>query len=543
MEQAKNDVFISYRRDSGTHQAKALRAVLENLGYSVFIDTRKMGSGDFTKKLDEKIRESCNFVVVISKDCFPHKKEGTDYFLYEITLALKLGKNVIPVYYDGMSYESIQKYLLGIEDFNKQNYIIYHDDADEGSDNQLVSYLKTEKEVLNDRFISLSKERATVRKELVLIEKNKVNPKCPVCGASHSITMTYCNTCGYKFFDDLEKLAVDPIEQLQEDERLEKHKEIWLNCRSDENVAKLKQLLHETEMKLRNATEECNKLGKQLEEQFHTYNNEYEELKNQMRLRLDESELEHKQQEKKLKDQLQESETKRKGLEGQCIDLEKQLGVLKKQVNTSAFGYDSLEIPINDEVSFKMIRVEGGDMGTFYIGETQVTQAVWQAVMGENPSRFIGKDYPVECVSWNDICGKDGTGTDPNCFLFKLNQKTEKNFRLPKESEWEYAAKGGNKSGNYTYAGSNHIKEVAWYDWNSHNSTHSVKQKSPNELGVYDMSGNVWEWCEDLFSGSSRVLRGGSWDDGARSCRVLNWHFSGPGYRCNFIGFRLVLPQ
>ncbi len=514
----KYDVFISYRRESGTHQAKALRAVLENLGYSVFIDTRKMGSGDFTKKLDEKIRESCNFVVVISKECFPQKKEGTDYFLYEITLALKLGKNVIPVYYDGMSYESIQKYLLGIEDYNKQNYIIYHDDADEGSDNQLVSYLKTEKEVLNDRFISLSKERATVRKELVLIEKNKVNPKCPVCGASHSIAMTYCNTCSYKFFDDLEKLAVDPIEQIQEDERLEKHKEIWRNSRSDESVTELKQQLEE------------------------------------MRDLMHDSELEHKQQEMELNNQLQDSEVKRKELEKnreelkkQYEDLEKQLTAIKNNTKASAIYNKILEIPANKEVSFKMIRVEGGDTGTFYIGETQVTQAVWQAVMGKNPSyfKFKGLGNPVESISWNDICGKDGTGTNPDCFLYKLNQKTGKNFRLPKEKEWEYAAKGGNKSNNYIYAGSNDIDKVAWYDGNSNHSTHTVKRLSPNELGIYDMSGNVWEWCEDLYepSSSPRLFLGGSWFNGEWDCRVSGRGYGRPDSLSYGIGFRLVFSQ
>ncbi len=196
-------------------------------------------------------------------------------------------------------------------------------------------------------------------------------------------------------------------------------------------------------------------------------------------------------------------------------------------------------------VSFKMIRVEDGDMGTFYIGETQVTQELWQAVMGNNPSHFEGQKNPVESVSWNDICGEDGTGNDPNCFLYKLNKETGEKFRLPKEAEWEYAAKGGNKSKNYIYAGSDDINKVAWYDGNSKNSTHPVKRLSPNELGLYDMSGNVWEWCEDLYAPSSscRVLRGGSWGIGARSCRVSYRDLDDPGFRIISNGFRLVLPQ
>jgi len=217
------------------------------------------------------------------------------------------------------------------------------------------------------------------------------------------------------------------------------------------------------------------------------------------------------------------------------------------------------------DVSFKMIRVEGGNMGTFYIGETQVTQALWQAVMGDNPSDFKGSDHPVERVSWNDICGKDGTGTDPNCFLYKLNEKTVKNFRLPTEAEWEYAAKGGDKSKGYTYAGSDDIDKVAWYrknsgdgylkgnedDWGwekiekNNCKTHPVMQLLANELGIYDMSGNVWEWCEDLYesSSSSRVLRGGSWYNFARYCRVSYRSNVDPDGRGNGVGFRLVLPQ
>ena len=169
----KYDVFISYRRgESGTPRAKALGAVLEKKGYLVFIDTRKMGSGDFTKSLEEKVRESCNFVIVLSDNCFPHTNEGKDYFLYEISLAIRLGKNVIPVYYGEVTYDKIKDYLVGIEDFNNLNYIIYHDDDDEGSDEQLISFLKTREEVLHDRFKSLAKEKTSVREEIALLEES-----------------------------------------------------------------------------------------------------------------------------------------------------------------------------------------------------------------------------------------------------------------------------------------------------------------------------------------------------------------------------------
>ena len=199
-------------------------------------------------------------------------------------------------------------------------------------------------------------------------------------------------------------------------------------------------------------------------------------------------------------------------------------------------------------VSFKMIKVEGGSTGTFYIGETEVTQALWQAVMGSNPSSFKGSNRPVENVSWDD-CKE---------FIRKLNALTGQTFRLPKEAEWEYAAKGGNKSRGYTYSGCNSEDELelyAWYDKNAYycgsssgNSshpdygTHSVKTRRANELGIYDMSGNVWEWCEDLYSSSGvrRVGRGGSWSINAEGCRVSGRGNLGPSYRYNFLGFRLA---
>ena len=186
-------------------------------------------------------------------------------------------------------------------------------------------------------------------------------------------------------------------------------------------------------------------------------------------------------------------------------------------------------------------------LSSFYIGKTEVTQNLWMAVMGGNPSYFKkGGNYPVESVSWDDI----------QEFLKKLNAATGKMYRLPIEAEWEYAARGGSKSSGYKYSGSNNIGDVAWYNDNSSNETHLVASKAPNELGIYDMSGNVWEWCQDWYgnytsstqtnpqgasSGSDRVLRGGSWSYGAKICRVSFRNGNGPDIRFNDSGFRLVL--
>ena len=218
-------------------------------------------------------------------------------------------------------------------------------------------------------------------------------------------------------------------------------------------------------------------------------------------------------------------------------------------------------------VAFTMKRVEGGSfqmgnasddaykdekpvhkvmVSAFYLGETEVTQALWEAIMGDNPSRFKGGKRPVENVSWNDC----------NEFILKLNEITGHQFRLPTEAEWEYAARGGKKGHGYKYAGKNTIKSIAWYIENSDNKTHAVKGKSPNELGLYDMSGNVWEWCSDWYdkyssesqtnpqgsySGIYPVLRGGCWNSNDWYCRVSNRSYNNPKFSGDGYGFRLAL--
>ena len=187
-------------------------------------------------------------------------------------------------------------------------------------------------------------------------------------------------------------------------------------------------------------------------------------------------------------------------------------------------------------------------LSSFMIGQTEVTQELWEAVMGSNPSGFKGPMLPVEQVSWDD-CQE---------FVKKLNALTGLNFRLPTEAEWEYAARGGSKSQGYKYSGSNNLDDVAWYDYNSGIKTHIVATKRPNELGIYDMSGNVCEWCQDWYftyyyssspssnptgpaSGSSRVNRGGSCREDAEDCRVAARRDATISISSYDLGFRLAL--
>ncbi len=215
-------------------------------------------------------------------------------------------------------------------------------------------------------------------------------------------------------------------------------------------------------------------------------------------------------------------------------------------------------------VTFEMVAVKGGTftmgassgdsdaydwekpahsvtLGDYYIGKFEVTQELWEAVMGSNPSYFKGSNLPVEQVNWDDC----------QTFIRKLNSLTGANFRLPTEAEWEYAARGGNRSRGYKYSGSNSISEVAWYTSTTNDSgTKPVGTKSPNELGIYDMSGNVYEWCQDWYgsysSGSQTnpqwpSFRGGGWGDNARNCRVSARYNLTPGFRNYDLGLRLAL--
>ena len=205
----------------------------------------------------------------------------------------------------------------------------------------------------------------------------------------------------------------------------------------------------------------------------------------------------------------------------------------------SAEACATTEVPSNPSgtftvkgVTFTMIKVEGNgdDISDYYIGETEVTQELWQAVMGTNPSNFReNPQRPVEKVSWNDC----------QDFIAELNELTGENFRLPSSSEWKYAAKGGNKSNGYTYSGSNTVGDVAWYNGNSDNRTHDVKTLSPNELGIYDMSGNVQEWTKTKYTGGYYRFYGGAFCHESGCCTVTYSNYTYPSTTAKDIGFRL----
>ena len=278
-------------------------------------------------------------------------------------------------------------------------------------------------------------------------------------------------------------------------------------------------------------------------------------------------------------------------------ELTNQLAQLEKQKADITAKIVALKLSSPDLKKNKMILVEGGtfNMGStegqrngkpvhsvtvdsFWMSQYEVTQAEWEAVMLNNPSYYKDANLPVEQVSWYDCvdyCNKrsiaeglkpvytiDKTKNDPNIkssgdnlkWVVTMDRKAN-GYRLPTEAEWEYAAKGGKLSKGYQYAGSDNADEVGCYYDNSDETTHLVGEKKANELGMYDMSGNVWEWCWDWYDsytplavsnpvgamlGSYRVYRGGSWDSNSDRLRCAYRSYYLPYYRYNFVGFRLV---
>ena len=350
--------------------------------------------------------------------------------------------------------------------------------------------------------------------------------------------------------------------------------------KASEELAKAEELRRKEELERQRRRQEEEKKRQRLIEKTETEIAALESQKTERKKLVLQKEKELQLAQVDLEDcesRIQKLQQRLQGLRDPLKKDEVTLSPLKGKRNVTGEKLNLNEMPAYREfavggISFKMIRVEGDTfkmgcnnggideqpehdvtLNDYYIGETLVTQALWQAIMGDKPSSFDGLNLPVENISWNG-CQK---------FIKQLNDRLKDEllgytFRLPYEAEWEFAARGGKKGKNNIYAGSNDIDSVAWYNGNSGNQTHFVMSKKANELGLYDMSGNVWEWCEDWYygryysnspqfnpigpsSGSNRVIRGGSWYNYAETCRVTCRNNYSPDYRFTYIGFRLAL--
>ena len=494
------DIFISYRRDGGGATAGRINDMLTADGYSVSYDVDTLREGRFDQQLLQRIEQCQDFILVVDKNCFvrtidPATDPQDDWLWQELSYALRLKKNVIPVLLAGASFP---KHLP------------------QDIDNVRLSN----------------------------------GPKCV-----------------HEYFDSFyEKLKG----MLHAYPRLSPAYQG--NTSSPANKLPHLKLKADTDCIFYLDGEERSHLKAGIIQKFPLAKGEYELLFVSAENEEDRLELEFEMPDvdklqkvtlSGIRDsrQQKEAEAKRIAEEQRLAEEQRRRREEEARARVKTFTVDG--------VSFDMIRVEGGTfmMGSpdndsdaygnekpqhqvtlsdCYIGETQVTQALWEAVMGSNPSQFKGSKRPVEQVSWKD-CQK---------FISKLNQLTGQQFRLPTEAEWEFAARGGNKSRGYKYSGSNDIDDVAWYGANSNDKTHDVKTKAPNELGLYDMSGNVWEWCQDWYgdyssdaqtnptgpaSGSERVNRGGHWSNFARSYRVVFRKLDAPDWRHDDLGLRLAL--
>ena len=214
--------------------------------------------------------------------------------------------------------------------------------------------------------------------------------------------------------------------------------------------------------------------------------------------------------------------------------------------NGAAYNPDGIELVYVEGIKNDSLTIEG-----FYIGKFEVTQDQWQKIMGNNPSDFKGAgNLPVESINWHDV----------QDYITRLNSATGKNYRLPTDVEWEFAARGGTAEkfcqGGCDYSGGNDLDKIAWYKSNSGERTQQVGTKAPNELGIHDMTGNVWEWCDNVVvfnrppgdAGAPppverRATRGGSWgSEVPRRLQVANISADAPDYKSHYIGFRVVLP-
>lgn len=546
------DIFISYRRDGGGATAGRINDMLAADGYSVSYDVDTLREGRFDKQLLERIEQCQDFILVVDKNCFvrtiePSTDKQDDWLWQELSYALLLKKNIIPVILAGADFpKRLPEDIDSVRRINGPKCV--HEYFDEFykrlRDDFLRAYPRLSKpsnvgQPFPTKNMACLKLKADIDCIFYLDGEERshlkagVIQKFPLAKGEYELMFVSEENEADSYELEFVMPDVDKFQKVNlsdiRNARLQKEAEAK-RIAEEKRQAEEKRKKEEAEVRERKLAEERRKAEEQ---------------------RL--AEERRREAERKA-----EQERKRREEEERA-----------KERTFTAGG-----------VPFKMIRVKGGSfmMGSldndsdaykdekpqhrvtlndFYIGETQVTQALWKAVMGNNPSRFKGENLPVECVSWNDICGADGKGTDPNCFLYKLNRETGKKFRLPTEAEWEYAACGRKNSDN-KYSGSNTLGNVAWYSENSGSKTHPVKQKSANELGLYDMSGNVWEWCQDWFgnysgssqtnplgpsSGSGRVLRGGGWFNYARGCRVAFRDDGSPDDRNGDIGFRLALVQ
>ena len=547
------DIFVSYRRDGGGATAGRINDMLTNDGYSVSYDVDTLREGPFDNQLLARIEQCQDFVLVVDKDCFkrtvdPATDPKEDWLWQELSYALRLKKNVIPVllagadfpkrlpediesvrkhngpkcvheYFDSF-YEKLKDMLHAFPRMAKQPY------GQSGTPAVHLPNLKLKAD-LDCVFYLDGEERSHLKAGII--------QKFPLAPGEYELMFVGVENESDRVEMELEMPDTDKLQKVYlkdvRDSRLKKEAEAR-RAAEEKRVAEEKRLAEE---KRRAEEQRQAELRRQEAERKAA-----EERKREEERKRHEAEEQRRREEEERKRREEEARAKERvfkvgGVEFKMIRVEGGTFMMGPPANDSdAFDYEKPQHQVT--------------LSDYYIGETLVTQALWEAVMGNNKSRFKGDDNPEEQVSWDD-CQE---------FIKKLSGMTGMKFSLPTEAQWEYAARGGKKSKDCKYSGSNNVDDVAWFDGNSTGKTHSVKTKQANELGLYDMSGNVSEWCQDVYvsynrspqknplgsgSDSARAYRGGGWGNTAGRCRVT---YRGKNHLGNYssgLGFRLVMIQ
>lgn len=610
------DIFISYRREGGKDYARNLTSELVSRGFHPFLDFDELKDGKFDKRITDAIESAPVFMFILSPGSLDRCVNEDDWVRKEILHAIEHKRHIVPVDIDKQfgafpstnDFPQEIKNALGQHQFSQiQTETLYKVSIDEMVKNRIQpaidEYMREKQKAAGMAGAEIHIETDTdchvqrFHRDMIIAKVDEENvihlPK-----GKHKLQFISIenpaikDSCEYKVEDVTESDFIEVfLQEKAEVAAINNEELVRLQQEREECTARIDALT----IQLNKATFDYENLAGSSSNIIQTLNQEKQRLQQQLDAVRKDVEVKDKEieslkkrindtqqalskadtalkayKEKEESERLAKLEAERREAERK-VNEERERKVREAEARRKAEEEKSRGIFNVGNIEFKMIHVEGGTfqmgatpeitnphdgekpvhgvtLNSYFIGDTPVTQALWKAVMGSNPSHFKGDIFPVERVSWND-CQE---------FIRKLNAKTGKKFRLPTEAEWEYAARGGIKSKHTEFSGSPHIDAVAWYRENSGGTTHPVKTKNPNELGIYDMSGNVWEWCQDYYgdyssspqtnpvgpdSGYNRVSRGGGWYCAAWACCLSYRSSDSPDLPRINQGFRLALSE
>lgn len=536
MEQAKYDVFISYSRKDYVVNDKiipgnpisAIQELFDKNNVKYWFDKDGISGGDQFMEIIVDAIEASKMVLFISSV----NSNNSKWAAGELMEASNNGKMIIPFKIDNSNYNKRYRMLLLPFD-----YIDYFNNKDAAMQQLLKAVLKAKEEY--DNLLRLKEKQKQKQEEEVLrkqalieiqnlsldyqkieldqekiwnsiIEKcNKagvVEKQCPVCNNRNLIAAPYCQICGWRY-SKLYGITKD-IEET-DNTTIEIARNHWHAYNNKGNLEKELSACKEELKRLRNVNEKQSANSRKSQNTNKTHTDDTTDMRKLIIKRFI-SNMIH--------------------IEGG----EFSMGASREQNSGTSTTNNYPQHTVK--------------LRSYRIGKYPVTQEEWTVIMDYNPSKFKGNRNPVESVSWED-CQE---------FIKRLNKLSRRSFRLPTEAEWEFAARGGIKSKNYIYSGSNNADSVCWHKDNSGNSTVEVGLKMPNELGIYDMCGNVCEWCQDYLGnyhswretnpkgptfGNWKVFRGGCWNDDKHNCKVPIRFAAKPSDKGIGLGFRLALNE